>query len=285
MKIAVTAKFIPRSPGASGAGLPCRADDCFGHGRLSEFDEYAVEAALQLKESSGAYVLVVTMGSAHAGEAIRKALEMGADEAVHIVDDAIRGSDAVSTSKVLARAIEKIGGVDMVLSGMTSADGGMGVMSAMLAERLGLPQLTYADRMEVRDGRVRIRRDAGSDLQVISADLPAVISVSDRINEPRYPTFREIMAARTKPITIWSLADLGISVDEVGPRAARTVVHSVTPRETRRPGPVVRDDGRGDELLAEFLLRGGYVTGEAAVLDLAESDHRSDHRSEVEQLS
>ena len=231
-------------------------------GRLSELDEYAVEAALTLVEAGEGEVTVVTMGPAPAAEAVKKALQMGAHAGVHVMDDAIAGSDAIATSLVLAAAIRRIGEaapVDLVLAGMASTDGTMSVLPAMLAERLDLPQLTLASELSLEGTTASIRRDGDLATQTVTAALPALVSVTDQINEPRYPSFKGIMGAKKKPVQTWGLAELGLGADQVGLAASATVVESVTPRPPRQAGQVVKDDGDGGRRLAEFLAERRFV--------------------------
>jgi electron transfer flavoprotein beta subunit len=197
---------------------------------------------------------VLTVGPPAAADAIKKALQMGAHSGVHVSDDAIAGSDSIATSLVLAKAIEKIGPVDLVLTGMASTDGVMSVVPAMLAERLGLPQVTYASELTLDGGKATIRRDGDASTQVITASLPAVVSVTDQINEPRYPSFKGIMGAKKKPVQTWTLADLGIDPAQVGLGAAWTAVESITARPPRQAGEVVADDGTGGQRLADYLV-------------------------------
>ena len=184
-------------------------------GILSELDEYAIEEALKIREAGDAEVIVLTMGPDGAETALKKALQMGADRAVHISDPGLHGTDAPATSLVLANAIKKLE-ADLVLCGMASTDAIMGVVPAMIAERLGLPQVTLAAELTVDGTTVRIRRDGEDAVEDIEATLPAVVSVTDQINEPRYPSFKGIMAAKKKPVETWSLADLDVSPDQVG---------------------------------------------------------------------
>jgi electron transfer flavoprotein beta subunit len=177
---------------------------------------------------------------------------MGADEAVHVVDDAIHGSDAIATSAVLAAAIGKLE-YDLVLTGMASTDGSMSVVPAMLAERLGLPQVTFASELTIDGSTVRIRRDGDTSTEIIEAALPALVSVTDQINEPRYPSFKGIMAAKKKPLQSWSLADLGLSADEVGLAAAWSIVEEITARPPRQAGQIITDEGDGGTKLIEYL--------------------------------
>jgi electron transfer flavoprotein beta subunit len=187
---------------------------------------------------------------------------MGADKGVHVNDEAIHGSDAVATSLVLAEAIRKIGDADLVLTGMASTDGTMSVVPAMLAERLGLPQVTFASELSVdggAGGTVTIRRDGDAASETVVASLPALVSVTDQINEPRYPSFKGIMAAKKKPVETWSLADLGIDPSQVGLDAAWTKVTSFTKRPPRQQGQIVTDEGDGGAKLAEFLTAQKFV--------------------------
>jgi electron transfer flavoprotein beta subunit len=228
-------------------------------GLLSELDEYAVEEALKLAERDGGTVTVLTVGPAPAADAVKKALQMGADRGVHVSDEAIHGSDALSTSLVLAEAVKKIGGADLVLTGMASTDGSMSVVPAMLAERLRLPQVTFASELTVADGKATIRRDGDAASETVEASLPALVSVTDQINEPRFPSFKGIMAAKKKPLETWSLGDLGVDASRVGLDAAGTTVESWTARPPRQRGQVVVDEGDGGTKLAEFLSAQKFV--------------------------
>jgi electron transfer flavoprotein beta subunit len=226
-------------------------------GLLSELDEYAIEAGLKLAESADeseeSTVTVLTVGPERAADAIKKALQMGAHAGVHVMDEGIHGSDAIATSLILAEAVRKIGNPDLVLTGMASTDGTMGVVPAMLAERLGLPQVTLASELTVEGGTVTIRRDGDVATETITASLPALVSVTDQINEPRYPSFKGIMAAKKKPVQTWALTDLGIDPGSVGLAAAWTKVESFTQRPPREQGQIVIDEGDGGTKLAEFL--------------------------------
>jgi electron transfer flavoprotein beta subunit len=267
MNVVVCVKYVPDAQAERTFEEGDHTTDRVGvDGRLSELDEYAVEAALKVVEAGEGEVTVVTVGPEQAGEAVKKSLQMGAHAGVHVMDDAIAGSDAVGTSLVLAKAIEKLGEagrVDLVLTGMASTDGAMSVVPAMLAERLGLPQVTYASELSVEGGSeggsVTIRRDGDASTQTIAASLPALVSVTDQINEPRYPSFKGIMAAKKKPVQAWSLADLGIEAGQVGLAAAWTAVESVTARPPREQGQVVTDEGDGGTKLAEFLVSRKFV--------------------------
>ena len=231
-------------------------------GLLSELDEYAVEQALQIKEKAGddTEVTVVTVGPEKAVDAVRKALQMGADKGVHVVDDAIAGSDAIATSLVLAKAVEKAGPADLIVCGMASTDAVMSVVPAMLAERLGLPQVTLASVVETQGDQVRVKRDGDTATEVIGATMPLVLSVTDQSGEARYPSFKGIMAAKKKPLDTFSLADLGVDASEVGIDAAWTAVQDVTARPPRTAGEIVKDeDGSGATALTEFLAAKKFI--------------------------
>jgi len=255
MNIVVCVKYVPDAQADRGFEPDSTTDRVGVDGLLSELDEYAVEEALKVVAAGSGQVTVLTVGPEQAATAVKKALQMGADVGVHVQDDAIAGSDAVATSLVLAAAITKLGEdspVDLVLTGMASTDGTMSVVPAMLAERLSLPQVTYASEV-VLDG------DGDTSTQQIAATLPAVVSVTDQINEPRYPSFKGIMAAKKKPVTAWSLADLGVDAAQVGLDAAWTTVDEVTARPPRQKGEIVVDEGEGGTKLAEFLVARKFV--------------------------
>jgi electron transfer flavoprotein beta subunit len=235
-------------------------------GLLSELDENAVEEALRIAEAHDGEVTVLTVGPEQAQDAVRKGLQMGAHRAAHVSDEAIHGSDAVATSLVLARALEKLReesegpAWDVVMCGMASTDGSMSVVPAMLAERLGLPQVTMASEVTIEGSTVRIRRDGDAATETIEAEAPLVLSVTDQANEPRYPSFKGIMAAKKKPMATWSLADLGVEASEVGLDAAWSRVDSFAARPPRQAGTVVTDeDGSGAEKLVEFLAGGKFI--------------------------
>jgi electron transfer flavoprotein beta subunit len=221
---------------------------------LDEINERAVEAALQLKEAHGGEVTVVCMGPDRATDAIRKALSMGADKAVHLSDEALHGSDSVQTAKALAKAIGTVGPFDLVIAGDESTDGGMGAVPAMLAELLDLPQLTHARKLETDGSTITIERETDDGLTTVKAPLPAVVSVNEKINEPRYPSFKGIMAAKKKPVSKLTLADAGIDPSEVGLANAASTVLAASPRPPRTAGQKVTDEGNGGIKVAEYLI-------------------------------
>jgi electron transfer flavoprotein beta subunit len=260
MKIVVCAKFVPDATADRRFRSEDNTVDRAGvDGLLSELDEYAVETALTVKEAGDADVTVLTVGPEQAADAVKKGLQMGADAGVHVLDDAIHGSDAVATSLILSKALARLE-ADLVVFGMGSTDGGMGVVPAMVSERLGLPAVTLGSEVTVDGQTVRIRRDGDTASDTIEGTLPLVLSVSDQANEPRYPSFKGIMAAKKKPVQTWSLADLEISADQVGGASAWTEVVEVTARPPRSAGTIVTDeDGSGAAELVEFLSTNKFL--------------------------
>jgi electron transfer flavoprotein beta subunit len=262
MKIAVCVKYVPDATADRSFSADHTVDRAGVDGILSELDEYAVEQALQLKESGDSdatEVVAITVGPEAARAAVLKSLQMGADAGVHVLDDALHGSDAVGTSLVLAKAVETQD-ADLVVCGMASTDGLMSVVPAMLAERLGLPQVTFASELSVDGGAVRARRDGDVATETIEATGRALISVTDQANEPRYPSFKGIMAAKKKPVETLTLADLGVDAAHVGASAAWTVVDDVEARPPRSAGTVVADeDGSGAAALVEFLAAQKFI--------------------------
>ena len=263
MNIVVCVKYVPDAQSDRTFNEADNTTDREGvEGLLSEIDEYAVEEALKLAEAGEGEVTVVTVGPDQAVDAVKKALQMGADKAVHVSDEGIHGSDAAATSLILAEAIKKASGgnnPDLVLLGMSSTDGVMGVVPAMVAERLGLPAVTYASELTLDGQSVTIRRDGDAASETIATTLPALVSVTDQINEPRYPSFKGIMAAKKKPVDTWTLADLGVDPAQVGLDAAWTKVTSFSKRPPREQGQIVTDEGDGGTKLAEFLSAQKFV--------------------------
>ena len=225
---------------------------------INEMDEYAIEEALKIKEAHGGEVTVLTMGPGKATESIRKALSMGPDKAVHISDEALHGSCALATSKVLAKALSTLE-FDLVIAGAESTDGQVSAVPAMLAERLGVAQLTGARKLTVDGSSLTIERQTDDGYQVVQATAPAVVSVWDTINEPRYPSFKGIMQAKSKPVTTLTLADLGIGADEVGLAGATSEVVDAAPRPPKQAGVKITDSGDGGAQLVEFLAAGKFV--------------------------
>ncbi len=266
MNIVVCVKYVPDATADRRFEDDFTVDRVGVDGLLSELDEYAVEQALQFREKregEDITVTALTVGPEKAVDAVRKALQMGADAGVHVVDDAIAGSDYLGTSLVLAKAVEKIraeSGADLVVCGMASTDAAGSVVPAMLAERLGMPQVTLASVVESQGDQVRIKRDNEGSTEVIGARLPIVLSVTDQSGEARYPSFKGIMAAKKKPLATWSLTDLGLDAEQVGLSVAYTQVEQTTARPPRTAGEIVTDeDGSGAGALVEFLASKKFI--------------------------
>jgi len=227
-------------------------------GVINYIDEFAIEAGLRLAEAHGGEVTIVTMGPAGASESVRKALSMGAGKAVHVVDGGLAGSDALATSLVLAAVLEEVG-FDLAVLGSESTDARTGVVPAMLAERLGVPQLTLASEVGVAGPEVTVRRVSGDGYAVVTGRLPAVVSVVEKANEPRYPTFRGIMAAKKKPVRTLTLAGLGVDAGDVGLAGAATRVEDFAARPPRAAGVIVKDGGDGGTQAAGFLAGRKFI--------------------------
>jgi len=256
--IVVAVKYVPDAT----ADRKFKADNTVDRegvdGLLSELDEYAVEQALQIIEAGEGEVTVLTVGPADAADAVRKALQMGADKGVHVVDDAIHGSDVFATAKILAEAIKKLEH-DLVIFGMGSTDGATGVVPSLVADLLGLPAVTFGGELKLEGDSVTISRDGDTATLEVQASLPAVVSVTDQTDEARYPSFKGIMAAKKKEVVEWSLGDLGLDGSSVGLDAAWTTVESNEPRPPRTAGEIVTDEGDGGVKLVEFLASKKFV--------------------------
>lgn len=261
MNIVVCVKYVPDATADRQFESDNTVDRVGVDGLLSELDEYAVEQALQLKEKGeDIEVTALCVGPEKGVDAVRKALQMGVDKGIHVVDDAIAGSDAIATSLVLAKAIEKIGVPDLVMCGMASTDAGMSVVPAMLAERLDLPQVTFAAVIETQGDQVRIKRDGDTATEIIGGTMPLVMSVTDQTGEARYPSFKGIMAAKKKPLETWSLSDIGVDAASVGLSVAWTSVEETAARPPRTAGEIVKDeDGAGATALVGFLASKKFI--------------------------
>jgi electron transfer flavoprotein beta subunit len=223
---------------------------------LDEINERAVEEALLIKEREGgdSTVTVLTAGPERATEAIRKALSMGADKAVHLLDPGLHGSDMVQTGWALARALGAIEGTDLVIAGNEATDGTGGAVPAIIAEYLGLPQLTHVRKLSVEGGKVTGERETDDGVFTLEASLPAVVSVNEKINEPRFPSFKGIMAAKKKEVSTLTLAEIGVEADEVGLANAGTTVLASTPKPPKTAGEKITDEGEGGKKIAEYLV-------------------------------
>jgi len=227
-------------------------------GLINEMDEFAIEEALQLIEKHGGEVTVVSMGPEDATDAYKKALQMGADKAVFLTDPALAGSDALATSYALAQVLRTLE-FDLVILGSEASDARTSLVPALLAERLELPQLSFASKVEIEGGAIKINRltDYGHD--VVEAALPAVVSVVEKINEPRYPSFKGIMAAKKKPVETLDLAGASIDAALVGQGGSRSKVLDAAVAPPRSKGVIITDEGNGGADLVEFLAAKKFV--------------------------
>jgi len=259
MNIVVLVKQVPDTESVRklvpGAGTLDRAA---ADGVINELDEYAIEEGLRIAEAHGGEVTILTMGPERAAESIRKALSMGADKAVHVLDDGIAGSDALATSAVIAAALGQAG-FDLVIAGAESTDARTGVLAAMLAQRLGVPQLTLASKVDIEGTSVTVRRVSDEGIEVVQGSLPAVISVMEKINEPRYPSFKGIMAAKKKPVQTLTLADLSVGAGTAGLAGSSTEVADFEPAPPRGAGVIVKDEGEGGAAMAAFLAERKFI--------------------------
>jgi electron transfer flavoprotein beta subunit len=254
MHVAVCVKQIPdpATPGELDPGSKTLKRE--GKLILDESDSYGVEMALQLVDKAGGgEVTLVSMAPNNEVSGLRTALAMGAAKAVLVSDDALAGSDSLGTAKVLAKAIERAGDVDLVLTATESTDGYTGTIPAQVAELLGWPSLTFAKHVEIGDGKITIQRQTEAGYDVVGASLPAVVSVTAGVVEPRYPSFKGIMAAKNKPVDQCTVADLGLGADQVGWTGARQTIVSVGAAPAREAGEKIEDDGSAFERVVAFL--------------------------------
>lgn len=250
MKIAVLVKEVPDSYEERRLNLTTGLADREASERvLDEITGRAVEAAVSYADQADAEVVLVTMGPESAEQTLRKTLAMGADAAYHVVDDGLRGADVTLTSEVLAAALRHIG-FDLVIAGDVSSDGVGGVLPTMLAERLHVPHLTSLDAVEITDSAVSGQRAGYGGTLSLSADLPAVVSVTERLPDARFPGFKGIMSAKKKPLETLTLADLGVDATADVPRS---IMLSVAETPARTAGTKVTDEGEAGAQLAEYM--------------------------------
>jgi electron transfer flavoprotein beta subunit len=251
MKIAVCVKQIPE--GSRRIDPATKRLDRSGEGALNPFDANAVEEALRLKDAGGqAEVVLVSLGPAKAQDALRKALAMGADRAVLVSDEGAVGSDLVATSYALAKALERES-PQLVLFGQQAGDSDGAVLWAAVADRLRLPMISQAAEVTHADGKLRVKRQTEFGYDVFEAPLPAVVAVSDAINEPRYPSLKGIMGAKSKPQETLSLGELGVEPERAGEQGSRTEVYALNEPPPRGESRKVEDDGNAAEQIVEFL--------------------------------
>jgi len=221
---------------------------------LDDSDAYGVEMALQLADKAGGgEVTLVSMAPNNEVSGLRTALAMGAAKAILVSDPELVGSDSLSTAKVIAKAVERAGDVDLVLTATESTDGYTGTIPAQVAELLGWPSLTFAKHVEVGDGKVTIERQTEAGYDLVEASLPAVVSVTAGVVEPRYPSFKGIMAAKNKPVDPVKAGDLGFSGDQVGWAGARQEIVSIEAAPEREAGEKIADEGDAHERIVAFL--------------------------------
>jgi electron transfer flavoprotein beta subunit len=252
MKIAVCVKQVPDATVTKRIDPQTKRLDRSGEGALNHFDTQAVEEALRIKEREAGSVVLVSLGPAKSLDSLRKALAMGADRAVLVSDDAAAGSDLVATSRALAAALEREG-ADLVIFGQQGSDSDGAVLWAAVADRLQQPVISQAAELEVAGGKVKVKRQTEFGYDVIEAPMPAVVAVSDAINEPRYPSLKGIMGAKSKPQETVSLNDLGLDADSTGEAGSRTAVLALADPPARGDALKVEDDGSGAEKIVEFL--------------------------------
>jgi electron transfer flavoprotein beta subunit len=250
MKIAVCVKHVPEGHGRLDPGS--KRLDRSGEGALNHFDANAVEEALRLKGDSEAEVVVVSLGPERAADSLRKALAMGADRAVLVSDDGAAGSDLVATSRILAKALERES-AELVLFGQQASDADGAVLWAAVAERLQRPVVSQAAELKVDGGSLRVKRQTEHGYDVIEAPLPAVVAVSDAINEPRYPSLKGIMGAKKKPFETLSLSDVGVDAGEAGEAGSRTEVLALADPPARGDARKIEGDGNAAQAIVDFL--------------------------------
>lgn len=256
MNVVVLTKWVPEPE-----GTPTIGDDGLlvregADGALDPGDEYGLEAALQLVETAGeGEVTLVSMGPEVAHAALQRGLAMGAHKGVRITDDSLRGADALVTARVLAAAIGKQT-YDLVIAGVESTDGYTGTMPAAIAELLGLPSLTFARKLEVTDGTLKIERQTAAGYDVVTAPLPAVVTVTAGATEPRYPSLKGVMAAKSKPVETLSLDALGLSGNDV---AATQTVAEVSDAPPKKGGETVEFDETTAARIADLLAEAKVI--------------------------
>jgi electron transfer flavoprotein beta subunit len=253
MNVVVCVKQIP-DPAVPGSLQADHTLDRSGKLILDESDSYGVEMALQLVDAAGGgEVTLVSMAPNNEVSGLRTALAMGAAKAILVSDDALAGSDSLGTAKVLAKSIERAGGIDLVLTATESTDGYTGTVPAQIAELLDWPAVTFAKHVEIADGKVKVQRQTEAGYDEVEAPLPAVVSVTAGVVEPRYPSFKGIMAAKNKPVDQVTAADLGLDGSQVGWSGARQEITNVAQAPAREAGEKFGDDGTGAEKVVGFL--------------------------------
>jgi electron transfer flavoprotein beta subunit len=256
VKVAVLVKEVPEASARTRIDSGTLRLDRSGAAALNPFDAHALEEAIRIREADGeGEVVAIMMAPSRAADSLRKALAIGADRAVHVVDDALAGSDLVATARALAKAIAREE-PDLVLLGQQGGDSDGAVLWSALAELLRLPVVSQAASLELADGKAKAKRQTEYGYDVIEAPLPCVVAVSDAINEPRYPSLKGIMGAKKKPYDTVSAGDLGLSADEVGEAGSRTVVLALADPPSRGDSMRIEDEGdAADKILAYLTER------------------------------
>ncbi|MBY5163080.1 electron transfer flavoprotein subunit beta/FixA family protein [Salsipaludibacter albus] len=261
MKVIVPVKRVPDTAGDKVIDADTKTmDRDAGETVLCPVNEFAIEEAVKLKEATGAEVTVLLIGPDGAQSTIRKALSYGLDGAIQVTDDAISGSDALGTARVIAAALADVE-FDVVIFGNQSTDARTSLVPAAVAELLDLPSLTYARFMEIDGDAITVHREHEEGWDVVESTLPAVVSVVEAINEPRYPNFKGIMAAKSKPLDVKSLADLGVDAAAVGAGDAAATMYAFEPRPPKAAGTIVTDDGSGSAAddLADWMEEQKFI--------------------------
>jgi electron transfer flavoprotein beta subunit len=244
VKICVLVKEVPDAAVEKRMDPDSKRLDRSGEKNLNPFDTHAIEAAMQIREGGAVEVdeiVAVTMGPDTAFRALHKAVSLGADRSMHLTDEALAGSDVCATGYALAKTLESES-PDLVLLGQQSDDGECYTIGAVVADHLKMPSLTQVIKIDVADGKLRCERQAEYGYDTVDVELPAVISVGDAINEPRYPSLKAIMGAKKKPLDTKSTADVGIEPDKVGERGSRTAVLSLNPPPAKEAGEIIEDE-------------------------------------------
>jgi electron transfer flavoprotein beta subunit len=244
LKICVLVKEVPDAAVEKRIDQDSKRLDRNGEKNLNPFDTHAIEAAMQVREGGAVEVeeiVAVTMGPESAFRALHKAVSLGADRSVHLTDDALAGSDVAATGYALAKVLEQEG-PDLVLLGQQSDDGECYTIGAVVADHLKMPSLTQVIKMDVEGGKLRCERQAEYGYDTVEISLPAVISVGDAINEPRYPSLKAIMGAKKKPLDTKSTGDAGIEADKVGAAGSRTAVLAINPPPAKESGEIIEDE-------------------------------------------
>jgi electron transfer flavoprotein beta subunit len=252
VKIAVCVKHVPEGTTHARIDPETKRLNRAGEGAINPFDTHAVEEALKIKEAQDGEVLIVSMGPQSAQDSVRKALAMGADSALLITDDAAAGSDLVATTNVIAAALEPEG-ADLIIFGQQAGDSDGAVLWSAVADRLRRPVISQVAELTVAEGKVTGKRQTEFGYDTIEAPLPAVVAVSDAINEPRYPSLKGIMGARSKPQRSVSLSELGVDTGGVGEAGSKTVVQALNDPPPRGDTVKIEDDGSAPEKIVEYL--------------------------------